>query len=44
MFAGQKEMKLELPATVQSIQDLMVHLRDNQVQDHPELFMQGNTM
>jgi hypothetical protein len=44
LFQGQKEMSLELPESITSIQDLLFFLRENHIKGHPELFMQGNSM
>ena len=44
LFGGQKEVGLDIPEDVQTVQGLLAHLRDVHVKDHPELFMQGHTM
>ena len=44
LFEGKKEISLDLPGTICTIQDLLFYLRENHIKGHPELFMQGNTM
>ena len=47
IFGGRKEVDIELASPADralSIVDVMVHCRDNLLQERPELFMKGDTV
>lgn len=44
LFSNTKLLPLSLPPQITTISDLLPYLRDNLLQQRPELFMQGNTI
>jgi hypothetical protein len=44
LFDNQKSIKLALPHSVKSMQDLIAYTRDNFVKERPDLFAQGDTV
>ncbi|KAJ3018507.1 UNVERIFIED_CONTAM: Ubiquitin- modifier 1 [Siphonaria sp. JEL0065] len=44
LFEGTKSLKIELPANVKTMRDLIAHTKDNYLKERPELFVQGDSV
>ncbi len=44
LFGGKKEQNIELPSSVKNIKSLLPWLRDNLLQERPELFLQSDSV